>query len=74
MDVRQKVNQIMEDSDFNSLPFEERLKISRYMTQQQILTLWQVMENYKDYESKVLRDKLRDWLENVIIEYEVSLR
>lgn len=71
MDVRQKVNQIMEDSDFNSLPFEERRKISRYMTQQQILTLWQVMENYKDYESKVLRDKLRDWLENVIIGYEV---
>ena len=74
MDVRQKVNQIMEDSDFNSLPFEERRKISRYMTQQQILTLWQVMENYKYYESKVLRDKLRDWLENVIIGYEVSLR
>lgn len=71
MDVRQKVNQIMEDSDFNSLPFEERRKISKYMTQQQILTLWQVIENYKDYESKVLRDKLRDWLENVIIGYEV---
>ena len=71
MDVRQKVNQIMEDSDFNSLPFEERRKISKYMTQQQILTLWQVIEKYKDYESKVLRDKLRDWLENVIIGYEV---
>ena len=70
MNVKKKVEQITAESTFNSLPIEERKRISKYMTEQQILTLYQVMEGSKDLTCLRWRNRIRDWLENVIIGYE----
>lgn len=67
--LQEKVMDIFENSDFNSLSEEERKKIIKYNKEQQILTLWQVLNNYKDYTSPYFRKKLSKWLENCVTSY-----
>lgn len=67
--LQEKVIDILDNSDFNSLPIEERKKIIKYTKEQQILTLWQVLNNYKDYTSPYFRKKLSKWLENCVASY-----
>lgn len=67
--LSEKVIDIIENSDFNSLPLEERKKFIKYKQEQQILTLWQVLNNYKEYTSPYFRKKLLKWLENCVAEY-----
>lgn len=67
--LSEKVIDILENSDFNSLPLEERKKIIKYNKEQQILTIWQIVNNYKEYTSPHFRKKLLKWLENCIDSY-----
>lgn len=67
--LQEKVIDILESSDFNSLPLEERKKIIKYNKEQQILTLWQVLNNYKEYTSPCFRKKLSKWLEKCVTSY-----
>lgn len=64
-----RVRDVLDASDFNSLSFEERKRIGKYMTQQQILTLWQVLESHKDLTNERWRKQIRAWLENCIWSY-----
>lgn len=67
--LEEKIMDILKNSDFNSLSKEERKKIIKYNKEQQILTLWQVLNNYKDYTSPYFRKKLSKWLENCVTSY-----
>lgn len=67
--LQEKVIDIIQNSDFNSLPPEERKKIAKYNKEQQILTLWQVLNNYKEYTSPIFRKRLSKWLENCVASY-----
>lgn len=68
-DLDKKVIDIIKNSDLNSLPFKERKKIIKYIKEQQILTLWQVLNNYKEHTSPYFRKKLSKWLENCVASY-----
>lgn len=72
--LNEKVIDILENSDFNTLPLEERKKIIKYNKEQQILTLWQVLNNYKDYTSPYFRKKLSKWLENCVASYREEVK
>ena len=41
--LEEKVRNILDGSDFNDLPFDERKRICKYMDEQQILTIWQTL-------------------------------
>lgn len=68
--LEQIVTGIIENSDFNSLPIEERGRIRRYTREQQILTLYQVLIKDKDLTTVAWRKKIRSWLENCIDTYQ----
>lgn len=68
--LEQKVTDIIESSDFNSLPIKERGKIIRYTREQQIITLYQVLIKDKDLTTVAWRKKIRSWLENCIDTYQ----
>lgn len=68
--LEQKVTDIIESSDFNSLSIEERGRIRRYTREQQILTLYQVLIKDKDLTTAAWRKKIRSWLENCIDTYQ----
>ena len=65
---------ILDNSDFNSLPFEERKRICKYITEQQILTLYQVIRKDSHLTTKAWRDKQTEWLRNVIESYKSEYR
>lgn len=67
--LKEKITDILENSDFNSLPYEERKKIAKYNREQQILTMWQILENYKEYTCPHFRKKLSKWLEDCVASY-----
>lgn len=68
--LEQIVTGIIENSDFNSLPIEERGRIRKYTREQQILTLYQVLIKDKDLTTVAWRKKIRSWLENCIDTYQ----
>lgn len=68
--LEQIVTDIIENSDFNSLPIEERGRIRRYTREQQILTLYQVLIKDKDLTTVAWRKKIRSWLESCIDTYQ----
>lgn len=68
--LEQIVTGIIENSDFNSLPIEERGRIRRYTREQQILTLYQVLIKDKGLTTVAWRKKIRSWLENCIDTYQ----
>lgn len=65
-----KVNCILENSDFNDLPFEERKRICKYTAETQILTIWQMLIKDKEHTTEVWRRKQRKWLENCVESYQ----
>lgn len=67
--LSEKVLNVVRNSDFNSLPPEERKKIIKYNKEQQILTLWQVLNNYKEHISPHFRKRLSKWIENCVASY-----
>lgn len=62
----EKVNCILDSSDFNSLPFDERKRICKYLSHQQILTLWQTLNKDKHLTTEAWRKKQRAWLKNCV--------
>lgn len=69
MSVINEAKTIIENSDFNSLPFEERKRICKYTAEQQILTLLQVIEKDSHLTTKAWRDKQTKWLEAIVRDY-----
>ena len=68
--LEEKVMAILESSDFNDLPFEERKRISKYLGRMQILTLWQVLNKYDDVVTPAWRKKMRLWLNACVEDYQ----
>ena len=65
----EQVRTILDSSDFNDLPFEERKRISKYTAHQQILTLYQVLSGDKSNTTEAWRKKKRKWLQGCIDSY-----
>lgn len=70
--VMDEAKAIIDNSDFNSLPFEERKRISKYTTEQQILTLVQLIEKDSHITTKAWRDKQIEWLKNIVRSYNLE--
>lgn len=68
--LEEKVMAIIESSDFNDLPFEERKRIGKYLSRMQILTLWQVLNLYEDVVTPAWRKKIRTWLKACVDAYQ----
>ena len=68
--LEEKVNDIIENSDLNDLPYGERIEIRKYTREQQILTLWQVLRKYEDLTTEAWRKKIRAWLKNCVETYQ----
>lgn len=66
----ERIKAIVEDRSFNDLTFEQREKICKYLTQQQIQTLWQAINLYPNLVCKAYRTKMRSWLKNIVDYYE----
>jgi hypothetical protein len=64
--LEEKVVDIIENSDFNDLPFEERKRINKYLSRMQILTIWQMLLKDKRLTTDAWREKQRKWLENCV--------
>lgn len=62
----EKVRYILDESDYNELPIEERRKIEKYMQEQQILTLFQTLIKDKAYTTEAWRRKQTAWLKNCV--------
>ena len=67
--LEEKVTAILEHSDFNDLTYEERVKIRKYMHEQQILTIWQMLMRNKDITTEAWRKKQRIWLADCVEQY-----
>ena len=50
---------------FNSLPFEERRKITYYTNEEKTLTIRQVISMLDDSVGQYQKRKLREWLKNL---------
>lgn len=66
VDIHEKVRCILADSDFNDLPYEERIRIGKYVSEQQILTLYQVLCRDKENTTATWRRKMQKWLDSCI--------
>ena len=64
--IYKKVRCILDDSDFNELPEEERKKIIKYKDEQQILTLYQILHKNSDLTSVRWRNSVLSWLKNCV--------
>lgn len=64
--LEEKVNDIIENSDFNDLPFEERKRICKYLSQMQILTIWQMLNKDKHLTTDAWRKKQLNWLKSCV--------
>lgn len=64
--LEEKVVDIIENSDFNDLPFEERKRIGKYLSRMQILTIWQMLLKDKHLTTDAWREKQRKWLKNCV--------
>ena len=67
--LEEKVRNILDGSDFNDLPFDERKRIGKYTAEQQILTIWQTLEMNKHLTTDAWRKKQRQWLANCVEHY-----
>ena len=67
--LEEKVGYILEGSDFNDQPFEERERIARYKKETQILTLYQVLCKDKANTTETWRKHIRSWLKNCVDSY-----
>ena len=67
--LEEKVRNILDGSDFNDLPFDERKRIGKYMDEQQVLTILQTLLKDKHLTTDAWRKKQRRWLENCVEQY-----
>lgn len=67
--LEEKVRYILDDSDFNDMPFNERVRIGRYKDETQILTLYQILNKYPELTTGAWRKKVRSWLSNCVDDY-----
>ena len=67
--LKEKVQYIFDESDFNDLPLEERRRIRKYCDEQKILTIWQTLEMNKHLTTDAWRKKQRQWLANCVEQY-----
>lgn len=67
--LEEKTRAIIDDSDFNDLPYAERQRIGKYMSEQQILTIWQMLLKDKELTTEAWRKKQRAWLKNCVESY-----
>ena len=65
----EKIKNILEGSDFNGLPSEERERICKYTDEQKILTIYQVLNAGKEDTTERWRRKIRGWLKNCVDSY-----
>ena len=68
--LEEKVMAIIESSDFNDLPFEERKRICKYLSRMQILTLWQVLNKHNDLVTPAWKKKIRAWLKSCVEDHQ----
>lgn len=68
--LEEKVVAIIENNDFNDLPYEERKRIIKYLGIIQILTLWQVLNKDGDLVTPAWRKKMREWLKACVESYQ----
>ena len=57
--LEEKVQYILDESDFNDLPLEERRRIRKYRDEQQILTIWQTLLKDKHLTTDAWRKKTK---------------
>ena len=67
--LEEKMQAILDGSDFNDLPFEERKRICKYLDEKQILTIWQTLERDNHLTTEAWRKKQRQWLANCVEQY-----
>lgn len=67
--LQEKVRYILDDSDFNDLPYEERKRIGKYMLEQQILTIYQMLRKDTEHTTEAWRKRQRAWLKNCVDSY-----
>lgn len=67
--LEEKVRAILDFSDFNDLPFEERERIGKYKAEQQILTIWQTLLRFPELTNAIWKKKQRKWLEDCVNQY-----
>ena len=67
--LEEKVNNILNESDFNDLSIEERRKIGKYMAEQQILTIWQTLLRFPELTNATWKKKQRKWLSDCVEQY-----
>lgn len=67
--LEEKIRYILDDSDFNDLPYEERKRIIKYTLEKQILTIYQTLKQDQDLTTEAWRRKQRAWLQNCVDRY-----
>lgn len=68
--LNDRINDIINDRSFNTLPLEQRKFICKFLQQHQILTLYQVINSYPELVCGAYKAKLRNWIENCVDDYE----
>lgn len=60
----EKVKGILENVsiEFNALPLEERKRIHKFLSYEQILTIWQTLNKDESVTTQAWRNKQRKWL------------
>lgn len=64
--LEEKVQDILDNSDFNELPEEERNRIIKYMQEQQILTLYQTLKRFQELTNATWKRKQGEWLDSCV--------
>ena len=62
----EEIKTIINDNSFNDLPFEQRKFICKFLAQYQIMTLYQVINNYPDLVCGAYKVKIRKWLKSCV--------
>ena len=62
----EEIKTIINDKSFNDLPFEQRKLICKFLVQNQILILWQAINNYPDLVCGAYKVKIRKGLKNCV--------
>ena len=61
---------INDDSEFNSLPIEERRRICKYLLHAEVQLLYQIIESDKSLTTEAWRIKKKKYLETLVSSYE----
>lgn len=64
--LEKEVNDIIENSDFENLPYEEGKRINKYMQEQKIFTVYQTLLAFPELTNEAWKKKQREWLETLV--------